>query len=249
MLWHLDLKGATSLPGFGDDGLLYSGDADWILYAFKPEEQVRPRPQSVYGPGAEGLYGTGAPPPSSWANNPLRYFDTEVERQLTLIRQAVTGGRVGLQELEYTGYLMETANAGQDPETSQYRPLVQVNYRVRALQLLALIGSRESIPYLARVFTQDRDPSVKAAAAEAIGIIGMDPEGIALRAFTSAIFSPNFREDQVLAAVATATGALCRFSGPPISDTGIRILTSLSSRDRPQFIQALAKQELETLSK
>jgi outer membrane protein assembly factor BamB len=247
MLWHLDLTGAASVPGFGDDGVLYSGGADWILYAFKQEEQVRQNTRQSLIP--EGAYGTGSPPPSSWAANPLRFGEAQLENQLTNIRQTIAGGRVENRELEYTAYLMETANAGQDPETSRYRPLVNVHHRVRALQLLALIGSQETIPFLARIFSQERDPTVKAAAAEAIGAIGMDPDGIALRAFTNSIFSPNLREEQVMVAVAAATGAVCRFSGPPVSDTGIRILTSLTTRDRPQFVQALAKRELETLGK
>jgi outer membrane protein assembly factor BamB len=172
-----------------------------------------------------------------------------VERELGLIRQAILGGRVANRELEYTAYLMETANAGQDLDSLRPRPLVHISHRVRALQLLGIIGSRETIPFLTRIFTQDQDPVVRAAAAEAIGAIGMDPDGIALNAFSNAARSVILREEQVLAAMASATGAICRFSGPPVMETGIRILTSLSTGNRPQLVQTIAKRELETLGK
>jgi outer membrane protein assembly factor BamB len=249
MIWRLDIQGAASVPNFGDDGILYSGGTDWILYAFRQEDRVRQRPQSIFGPAAEGSYGTGNPPPSSWTSHPLRWEETLVERELALIRQAVQGGRVGSREMEYTAYLMETANAGQDPDSLRPRPLVHISHRVRALQLLGIIGSRETIPFLTRIFSQDQDPVIRATAAGAIGAIGMDPDGIALNAFSSAIRSVVLREEQVLAAMATATGALCRFSGPPVMDEGIRILSSLRTRSRPLCVQTIAKHELESLGK
>jgi outer membrane protein assembly factor BamB len=249
MIWRLDLQGAASVPGFGDDGILYSGGTDWILYAFRQEDRVRQQAQSVFGSLAEGSYGTGNPPPSSWGTHPLRWEEATVEGELALIRQAVLGGRVGNHELEYTAYLMETANAGQDLGSLRPRPLVHISHRVRALQLLGIIGSRETIPFLTRIFTQDQDSVIRATAAEAIGAIGMDPDGIALNAFSNAARSVVLREEQVLAAMAVATGALCRFSGPPVMDEGIRILSSLSTRSRPLFVQTIAKQELESLRK
>jgi outer membrane protein assembly factor BamB len=249
LIWRLDLQGTASVPSFGDDGILYSGGEDWILYAFRLEDRVRQAPASLYGPEPEGSYGTGAPPPSSWANHPLRWEEISLGNQLDIIRRDIAGGRVGEKELEYLAYLMETAGAGQDPDTFRYRPLVHTGHRARALQLLALIGSRETIPFLTRIFREDRDPSVRAAAAAAIGSIGADRDGMALRAFGDAVFSPNLRDEQILTAVTQATGTLSRFSGPPLSDAGIRILVSLSSVNRPNRVRTLARQELESLGK
>jgi outer membrane protein assembly factor BamB len=249
LVWHLDLKGAASIPSFGDDGILYSGGEDWILYAFKLEDRVRRLPQSAYGPKPEGNYGIGAPPPSSWANNPMRWEETQVENQMETIGRDITEGRVSMLEPEYTAYLMEVAGAGQNPDTPHYSPLVPIRYRVRALRLLALIGSRELVPFLARIFREDPDPVVKSAAALAIGTIGADSDGTALRAFSDIVFSAGFREEQVMSAVISATGALCRYAGPPLSDTGIRILANLNSPNRPNYIRNLAKRELENLGK
>jgi outer membrane protein assembly factor BamB len=143
---------------------------------------------------------------------------------------------------------MEAAAGDYSPTASVTHPPVQIQYRVRALRLLARIGSRETIPWLTDVFRKESDGVIKAAAAEAIGIIGVDPEGIAIQAFFEAA-SPaaNLRHEQALFAIASATGALCRFSGPPLSDTGVKILNLLNSPSQPRLVQQQARRELGTL--
>ncbi|MDR0669631.1 MAG: PQQ-binding-like beta-propeller repeat protein [Treponema sp.] len=249
LIWHLDIRGAASIPSFGDDGVLYSGGKDWILYAFKLEDRVRHLPQSMYGPMPEGDYGIGSPPPSSWTGNPMRWDEILVERQLETIKRYLAEGRLASQEPEYIAYLMEIIASGQNPASSRYEPLVSVQYRLSSLQLLALIGSRELVPFLARIFREDPDPVIKTAAAQAIGTIGADKDGAALRAFFDTVSSPSFRETQVMSAIIAATGTLCQYSGPPLSDTGIRILSNLNSPNRPNYIRNLAKRELENLGK
>jgi outer membrane protein assembly factor BamB len=61
--WFLGLQGAAALPCFSDEGILYSGGGDWILYAYRMEDQVQAGEQSFYGPAPGGDYGTGQPPP------------------------------------------------------------------------------------------------------------------------------------------------------------------------------------------
>jgi outer membrane protein assembly factor BamB len=145
---------------------------------------------------------------------------------------------------------METADSlGPNPRRdTRLHPPVQVNFRAEALRLLGILGSRETIPFLAQLYTQDRESLVKAAAAEAIGRIGVDPEGLALRAFSALIFPPTpYRDDRVLTATAAAAGALCRFSGPPLSEAGIRLLAALGGDDRPGLVRAQARRELDSL--
>ncbi|MDR2662198.1 MAG: PQQ-binding-like beta-propeller repeat protein [Treponema sp.] len=248
-LWNIRLDNATSLPVFGDDGNLYSGAKDWTLYAYRLEERSKTRKQSLYGPAPEGLYGTGNPPPSPWAAFPYRFETAEMEIRLGNVRNAVSAGTLGDRELAYTADLMELAGAASIPVVSPTHPLVPPDYRIRALGFLGLFGSRETIPFLVRVFNNDPEPLVKAAAAEAIGRVGIDPDGIALSAFANSLFAPQIKDGQTLKAVAAATGSLCRFSGPPLSETGVRILTVLSAPERPQAVQAQARQELRSLSR
>jgi outer membrane protein assembly factor BamB len=136
------------------------------------------------------------------------------------------------------------------PGISILYPQVQIRHRVQALRLLAILGSPEIIPFLVDVFSRDGDDLVKTAAAEALGSIGIDPDGLALRAFTAAVFTPGtVRGEQTLLGITAATGALCRFSGPPLSDTGVRILTNLITAGRPQAVQQRARRELELMGK
>jgi outer membrane protein assembly factor BamB len=247
-LWLIRLDGAAAVPSFGDDGILYSGGGDWILYAYRLEDRVRQQKQSIYGPEPLGSYGTGNPPPSPWADYYFRFNEDELDTQFARIEKAIQANSVGEEELAYTGYLMETARGDNQPGASRTHPPVQVQYRVRALRLLAILGSRETIPFLADLFNRDHEPVIKAAAADAIGRIGIDPDGIALRSFTAAIFPAGpVRDEQVLTAAAAATGALCRFSGPPLSDAGVKILTLLTGNTYPRTVQQRARRELATL--
>ncbi|MDR0998097.1 MAG: HEAT repeat domain-containing protein, partial [Treponema sp.] len=204
--------------------------------------------QILYGPAPEGLYGTGSPPPSPWAAFPYRFETGQMETRLKNIGNAINTGTLGDMEMAYTADLMELAGAASVPVVSPVHPLVHFDYRIRALRLLALFGSRETIPFLVKVFKGDTEPLVRAAAAEAIGRVGVDPEGIAMSAFFNSLFAPGqIRDEQVLKAVAVAAGSLCRFSGPPLSETGVRILTILGSPERPRAVQSQARQELRSL--
>jgi outer membrane protein assembly factor BamB len=124
---------------------------------------------------------------------------------------------------------------------------VQFTYRAEATRLLGSIGSRETLPFLANLCLGDPENVVRAAAAEAIGAIGVDPDGIALAAFTALVF-PQIpgRDERVMMSIAAATGALCRFSGPPLSQEGTRILTAIASLG-PSYAQAVARRELRSL--
>jgi outer membrane protein assembly factor BamB len=174
----------------------------------------------------------------------------EMTSRLGHISRMIQAGTVGEEEKDLTAYLMELADSLGYPPRPDFliRPPVQAAQRAEALGLLGYLGSRETIPFLAKLYFQDRDTLVKAAAAEAIGRIGVDPDGFAFRSFSSLVIplAPQ-RDEQVLLATAAATGALCRFSGPPLSETGVHILTSLARADRPRTVRLKAREELESL--
>ncbi|MDR1178765.1 MAG: PQQ-binding-like beta-propeller repeat protein [Spirochaetaceae bacterium] len=252
-LWLLRLKGASSCPAFGDEGILYSGGSDWILYAYRLEERVLRTAQSLYGPIPEGSYGLGDPPPSGLGgpaqDSALRdYFlgqEDLVRELLTMIEDHIRKGEVGLNEAEYTAFLMEI---GGSASGASVQSPVQTVFRAEALRLLSFIGSRETIPFLVKVFVRDRDTSVKAAAAAAIGRIGVDPDGLALSAFAKLSFPPGLaRDDYLLLSMAAAIGSLCRFSGPPLSDAGIKLLMSLGRDDMPFVVRNRVRDEIASL--
>jgi outer membrane protein assembly factor BamB len=168
---------------------------------------------------------------------------------LETISAAIRNGQVAADEKSYAAYLMEISGSVSQAPVNQDRlhPLVHAHHRAGAARLLSYIGSRETIPFLANLCRSDPDPLVKAAAAEAIGYIGVDPNGAALAAFSSLVFPliPG-RDEQVMTAIAAATGSLCRFSGPPLSESGARILTALASLG-PSLSRAAAQRELNSL--
>jgi outer membrane protein assembly factor BamB len=248
-LWTLTFQGASSPPAFSDEGILYAGGRDWVLYAYHMEDFLKTRKLSLYGPAAEGSYSGGDPRPSPWAEDYDRYDWPVIGDRLATISAGIRNGRVGENEKSYAAYLMEIAGSVSRRPVNQDRlhPLVHVHHRVEAARLLAYIGSRETIPFLADLCRSDPDSLVKAAAASAIGSIGVDPEGIAMAAFSSMVFplTPD-RDEQVMAAIAAATGALCRFSGPPLSESGVRLLSALAGSG-PGLAPAVALRELNSL--
>jgi outer membrane protein assembly factor BamB len=245
-LWLLMISGSEGIPVLSDEGMLFSGGSDWILYAYKLENRLHTQGQSLYGPAPEGSYGLGNPPPSPWADYVYRFEESELNTRLADIAELIRTGKVGENEGAYMAYLMETASTSLNPQVSDTHPPVQVKQRAEALRLLGFIGSRETIPFLSNVYVGDPDPTVKAAAAEAIGRIGVDPEGIALKAFAQSAMAAA-RDEQVLIAAASAIGSLCRFSGPPLSESGVRLLGILGRDFMPTPVRAQAKRELDSM--
>lgn len=243
--WQFRLNGAASMPALSDEGTLISGGVDWLLYAYRLEHRTIQGRQSLYGPVPEGNYGLSNPPSSPWASYLLDEprINDELKRLARLIRE----GRVGEEEPVFAAFLREIAGAAMGFQVSPTHPRVQVKQRAEAARLLGFISCRETIPFLAELYGRDRDPAVKSAAAEAIGRIGVDPDGVALLAFSRMIGGPG-RDDQVLTATAQAIGALCRFSGPPLSDEGARLLTHLEGTFMPPRVRNQARREIARLA-
>ena len=234
-LWYTFLQNTAAIPAFGSDGVLYSGGRDWILYAYKIEERAVEGSSNLYGPAPDGVYGTGAPQPIFLEQIPLGDFD--IREKLQQIADAVREGNVGTNELLWTTFLMETASGHN-----------HIRLKIAAINLLGQIGSQETIPWLANIFRREAEPLVRVAAAGAIGAIGVDPHGVAIQTFLNTIIQGGgIRDEQVLTSIASATGALCRFSGPPLSETGIRILSLLSVNSQPPIVSRQARRELASL--
>jgi outer membrane protein assembly factor BamB len=145
---------------------------------------------------------------------------------------------------------MEMAGISLVPTYSPVRPQLPVEERVKFIRLLGYLGSRETVPFLANLFSRDREPFIKVACCDAIGRIGVDPKGDAIRAFNFLLAPPNATLDPTaLMAAATATKNLCRFSGPPLSDAGIQLLRAFGATNFPAEVKRHAAAELESLFK
>jgi len=233
-LWIMNLQNVTSIPVIDENGLLYSGGKDWILYAYKAEDRPLSARDSFYGTFPEGSYKMDSPQAIYMPPVPLSEY--EIKKTLDQISSAVKFGRVGANEGVWTTFLL-TVSANH----------AHIQYRTSALRLLGQIGSRETIPWLVSIFNRENEPVIKAAAASAIGDIGTDPDGIAIQAFLYSIIYSGIKEGQVLSAITSATGALCRFSGPPLSQTGVKILNLLCESYQSSAIRRQALKELASL--
>ncbi|MCL2764083.1 MAG: PQQ-binding-like beta-propeller repeat protein [Treponema sp.] len=233
-LWFKYLQNAASVPAFGNDGVLYSGGRDWILYAYKVEDRVLPERNNLFGPVPDGAYGMGRPQIPGALNIPLTQDETR--EKLEMIGASVNAGDVGANEPDWTSFLL-LLSSGRHP----------LQFRLAALSLLGKIGSQETVPWLINIFRRDNEPIIRGAAINAIGDIGVDPQGIAIQTFHHSILQNNIRDESVLTAIASATGALCRFSGPPLSETGIRILHLLAAANQPPLTRRQANAELVSL--
>jgi outer membrane protein assembly factor BamB len=244
-----NLRNVPGLPALDEDGTLYAGGNDWILYAFHAEGKKKPVPKKTRASPREN-YGTADPRLSTLEQYPYVFVEGDISRDLREIDRHTRAGTTGEYERLTIAYLMEIATALREHTLPRVRGNTPLSpyYRAEALRLLGYIGSRETIPFLAYVCSVDPEPVVKAAAAAAIGRIGVDPDGIAFRAFTNMIYPPGpSQDDRVLLAVASAIGELCRFSGPPLSETGAKLLAALQSGERPLTVQRRARRELSTL--
>jgi len=245
-VWTTTLRNVSGLPAFGDNGVLYSGGTNWILYAWRLENRTLTQGRGVL----RASYGTGDPPPSLFSATPMRFNENMVRRELDTVQRGILAGRVGENELDWIAFLMETAEGGVRPGGSpaDAQSRIMISHRVRALQLLSRIGSSQNIPWLAQLFRREQNSVVMAAIANAIGSIGFDPEGIALGEFTAVVSAGgSIRDEQVLISVAAATGALCRVSGSALYDAGVRLLLTLSASNQPLTVQRQARRELDNL--
>lgn len=245
-LWQLTLKGASSLPAFSDEGILYAGGTDWILYAYKIEERVRSRTFSLYGPFPEGSYGFAVP---SRGTHFMYPFDTEeamLQAKLKEIQEAIQNTSIGEKERDYYEILCfiaeGTVPAGWQP--------ISLFYRLQALTMLGTFGSRELIPFLANLVQKETESLVIAQALTAIATIGSDPFGYAMGAFRYLLSRPFlYRNEQLASSLANAIYKLCLFSGPPLSVEGIHLLVQLSNQSFSVGFQNTIKTYLADLRK
>jgi len=249
LLWHRNLENTSGIPAFSDDGVLYSGGKNWVLDAFKLEDRTLNQKYNLYGPAPPGTYRTGNPPPSVFAHFNGRFSEPLVKRELEMIQTGISSGNIGGNELDWIAYLMETADGGYWPASPNSRePKAITKHRVMALQLLSRMGSIETIPWLVSFFRRENEPLVKIAAALAIGDIGIDPEGRAIQEFTAAVRTGNpSHDEQLFISIASATGALCRFSGPPLYEAGSQLLHLLNTSGQSPLVRRHAQNELNSL--
>ncbi|MDR2444747.1 MAG: PQQ-binding-like beta-propeller repeat protein [Spirochaetaceae bacterium] len=240
--WNMKLSGSVTAPVLNGNGVMYSCGKDWILYAYRVEkEEPLFSDKKVYGFEAEGSYGLGKATPEAG-------FPQWPEFLIEAAEARIRAGNLGETEPFYTSLLLGIADGAN--RYGQQNSFEGISLRARALRLLGLVGSRDTVPFLARVFRRERELTIKVAAAEAIGAIGVDPEGLALDAFTELTAIPGtYPQERLFVSIAASIGKLCRFSGPLLCARGIPLLASLTDAVQPKTVRRRAERELATLYK
>ena len=244
---------ASSIPALSDEGLLYSCGKDKFIYTYKLDSKPRTVFRSkYYGPQPDGTYGLGNPPPSPWHNDDRRFQDDHMAFMYDRVEKAINSGQIGEAEPAYVGYMMEMIGFFlNDPHYSRVRPSVKPPQQIALIKLMGKVGSRETIPFLYNIFDKYHEPTVKAACAEAIGNIGVDPYGNTFESYNYLLAANNPNRDPHLVMAATLSIAkLCRFSGPPLSGEGIVLLRFFSNLSwLPNNVKTQIKSELDGLYK
>lgn len=245
-LWTLSLSDASAIAAFSDDGYVYSGGRDWVLYAYQAEDRIKNNTNPLYKGDSDRRYGLAEVRKLDEVDRFLLSHGNGIDLILDDAAKALGGSGPGHAEIPTAQILLALALSG-TARTAHARPASTIlpQHRIRALELLARFASIEQRDSLVHIFMADSDPHVRARAAECIASLGTDPGGRALAAFErAAILASDRNNDILMTAVARATGAICRFSGPPLSERGIRLLSLLTGADRQPAVRRTAEKEI-----
>lgn len=245
-LWTLSLSDASTIAAFSDDGYVYSGGRDWVLYAYRAEDRIKNTDNPLYKSESGKSYGLAAVQELDEVDRFLLEHDKGVELILDDAKKALAPPGPGLAEPSIAKSLLAVALFGTTRSAyARPAPAILPQHRIQALELLSRFASVEQLDALIHIFTADSDPDVRASAADCIASLGRDPGGKALAAFERAAILALDRNNVILMmSVARATGAICRYSGPPLSERGIRLLSVLGAADRPPAIRRAAEKEI-----
>lgn len=182
----LALTNATGLPAVSHSGTVFSGATDWILYAYRFERPFPYAGRQALPPMDREAAAMAARREAMWV--PGGSTDDAVQRHLSDIEKSLKSGTIGEGAGDAALYAAAVAlgmldapfGSGAVPQLPTPRGAPA---RIKACEVLGLFGSPEAVELLTEVFRKDPEPSVRAAAAQAVALIGLDPDGRALEAF------------------------------------------------------------------
>jgi outer membrane protein assembly factor BamB len=235
-LWKMQIGGSSEPPVYSSEGMLYSSGKDWLLYAYRIE--TRNQVNTTINLPSLGNYGLGSQPSKKEMSELKIIFDLNFDGMLKKTSNSIDAGNLGESEPFIMGVLIGIAS-GEEAEQMQ---------RLKAIRLIGRIGSREQIPWLLSLFIKTNEPIIQAEIATALGEIGVDPDGKVLDTF-SFVIGENFmiRNDTLLGSIAVAIGSLCRFSGPPVSEHGIELLSRIVQNSTSSAVSKIGRDEIESL--
>ncbi len=251
----LAVRGAVGPVVASPAGRVYAGATDWILYAFDFELSF-PAPRSD-APGEASGYAASARVLAS--GDPLWAWDFQdsdaLRAGLAELAKTLRSGTIGTEE-RYAGAWAAAVGLGLGPAPASpfggpapYGPQpIDPLARARACELLGALGSPRAASALAEIWSADPDQAVRAAAARAIGAIGLDPDGAFLSAFAGALDRSVLDEGLALASI-DAVEALYRANGSLGDASAALALVRLAAKPYGSAVRSRAAKVLSLLAR
>lgn len=247
---ELKLKSSASFPVISESGTVFTGGKDWILYAYKFELPQR----AIHVPKANALslaiIEEAAKEEAFWTLEP--YSNDSVQKKLANIEKLLKSGTIEDDLASAKAYCAAIALGkmhaplGMGAAKTEALPS-GVLARTKACELLGMMGYHDAVPFLADVFLYDKEAVVKIAAADAISMIGLDPEGGALRAFAFA--TEKSLDDRTAISIINAILALYRANGSLDDFSGIMAILRIAGGNYSAAVKSRAEKALLQLKK
>lgn len=245
----LVLSNTVSLPAIAPNGSVFAGGADWILYAYRFERSLVREPAPRVPPIDLEAIDAVAKEEALWSISP--YDDSIVMERLYNIEKNEKSGTIARGDRQSLAYAAAVAMGRMEAPFASGARVTGPSPRgalprVYACGLLGWMGLPQAVSVLVDVFKNDPEPSVRAAAAMAVGSIGLDPEGRALGAFAMA--SERDLDSRTASAIVDAIDGLYRASGALDDRSGILALLRIAGGDHPHDIKSKARKVLSRIS-
>jgi outer membrane protein assembly factor BamB len=231
VLRELTLKDSCVEPEVSSSGIVYSGGADWIVYAYRFDMERA----ADYGPAPDsrprGAYGLGGYDRKAFFGFPGLSDSGFQENLLDDVEKSLKSGNMGDGERYGISLCSALARSKLDADAgrAQKKEGIYPGIRARACRLLGGFGSTESRAVLIQVLRQDPEPAVKAAAAQALGLIAWDGDGTSLDALEEACGrAPSDGWEEFLISASEAVKRISIYEGVPVTDRGMAALLRIA---------------------
>ena len=243
----LALRHAPRMPAVTPSGLVLSAGEDWILYAYRFESPLGDPAVPEVGYVDFQAARRRAEEESFW--NP-GFVDDGALRELRRIENSLRSATIGAGEPDALVFCSALALGYGSRESNPRGAAVSPGVLPRSLacDILGTLGSPRAVPVLVEAFLRDQDPAVRASAARALGAIGLDPAGEALRAFQWAAEREFFLDENGALAAIDAVEGIYRALGELSDPGGIRAIMRLAGKPYGSVVRTRAQAALRRLS-
>lgn len=247
---ELKLKSSAGFPVISESGTVFTGGKDWILYAYKFELPQKAMALPKANALSLAIIEEAAKEEAFWSLEP--YSNDSAQKKLANIEKLLKSGTIEDDLASAKAYCAAIALGKMHAPLGMGAAKIEalpsgVLARTKACELLGMMGCPDAVPFLADVFLYDKEAVVKIAAADAISMIGLDPEGMALGAF--AFSTEKSLDDRTAISIINAILALYRANGSLDDFSGIMAILRIAGGNYSAAVKSRAEKALLQLKK